>query len=91
MGLRHSDIQELLLRTIREGLSALLIGDRGVGKTTMVMQAAKESGLADDEVALLSGPLIDPYTDLVGVPVPSTQESSPSSPGPARPSSTRPA
>ena len=46
MGLRHSDIQELLLRTIREGLSALLIGDRGVGKTTMVMQAAKESGLA---------------------------------------------
>ena len=73
MGLRHSDIQELLLRTIREGLSALLIGDRGVGKTTMVMQAAKESGLADDEVALLSAPLIDPYTDLVGVPVPSTQ------------------
>jgi len=46
MGLRHSDIQELRLRTIREGLSALLIGDRGVGKTTMVMQAAKESGLA---------------------------------------------
>ena len=73
MTLRHSDIRELLLRTIREGLSAVLIGDRGVGKTTMVVQAARESGLADGEVALLSASLIDPYTDLVGVPVPSTQ------------------
>jgi hypothetical protein len=70
--LSHDDILQLLRRAIREGWRALLVGGVGVGKTTMVRQAAEAEGVTGLEFALLSAPLIDPYTDLVGIPLPST-------------------
>jgi hypothetical protein len=44
-------------------------GKHGVGKTQKLMQACEELGL---KMAYYSAPTLDPYTDLVGVPVPTT-------------------
>jgi hypothetical protein len=47
--------------------NVLLIGVHGTGKTESVMQLARELGL---RLKIYSCATLDPYTDLVGVPVP---------------------
>lgn len=55
----------------REGLNALFIGKHGVGKTQMVRELAESLGI---KVKYYSCATLDPFTDLVGVPVPRENE-----------------
>lgn len=52
----------------QRGKNVLLIGERGVGKTSLVLQVAKELGIG--KVTILSGSTIDPFYDLTGIPRP---------------------
>src|SRR5206468_4153795 len=51
----------------RVGKNVLLEGRRGVGKTSLVLEVARKLGL---RLAYFSAPTLDPWADLVGVPVP---------------------
>lgn len=51
--------------------NVLLIGLHGVGKTQVVLDLCKEKGI---KMKYFSCSTLDPYTDLVGVPVPRTDE-----------------
>lgn len=66
----HPMIRDLLRYAIDEGLRVMLIGPPGAGKTTLVQQAAADCGIVPGELAMLSAPLIDPFTDLIGIPIP---------------------
>ncbi len=57
-----------------KGLNVLLVGDHGVGKTAMVVDEAKRQGLT---LKYYSSPTLDPWADLVGIPVPAPDERSP--------------
>lgn len=50
-----------------EGFNVLLIGLHGTGKTVSIMDLAQKKGL---KMKYFSCSTLDPYTDLVGVPVP---------------------
>lgn len=54
---------------LAHGLNVLLIAKHGVGKTESVIELARRHGLA---CAHYSCALLDPWTDLVGVPMPQT-------------------
>jgi midasin (ATPase involved in ribosome maturation) len=56
---------------MKDGVSVLLIGDHGTGKTETVMQLAKESGL---NLKIFNCATLDPYIDLIGVPVPTDKD-----------------
>jgi hypothetical protein len=47
--------------------NCLLIGERGVGKTSIVCQIAGKLGL---RLASFSAPTLDPWADLIGLPLP---------------------
>jgi len=47
--------------------NVLLVGDHGVGKTAMVVDEAKRQNLT---LKYYSSPTLDPWADLVGIPVP---------------------
>lgn len=47
--------------------NCLLIGARGVGKTSLVIEIANKLGLT---LAYFSAPTLDPWADLIGVPLP---------------------
>lgn len=51
-------------------LNVLIAGHAGTGKTYMVREAAKQLGW---KMKYYSTPTLDPFTDLVGIPVPSTE------------------
>jgi hypothetical protein len=59
---------ELLLQ---QGMNVMLIGPHGTGKTQSVMDLCTELGL---KMKYYSCSTLDPYTDLVGVPVPKKDE-----------------
>ena len=50
-----------------EGLNVLLVGNHGVGKSAMVLEEAKRQGL---KMKYYSSSTLDPWSDLVGIPVP---------------------
>jgi hypothetical protein len=50
-----------------EGLNVLSVGYHGVGKTQMVLDEAKSQGL---KMKYYSSATLDPWSDLVGIPVP---------------------
>src|ERR1039458_3495424 len=52
---------------IEANLNVLLIGVHGTGKTETIMQLADKHGL---KMKYLSASTLDPYTDLVGIPIP---------------------
>lgn len=56
-----------LVKYMESELNVLLSGSHGVGKTMMIMQAAKEAAV---ELKYYSAATLDPWADLVGIPVP---------------------
>ena len=56
---------------LRERKNILLIGLHGTGKTQSIMEIAKKNGV---KMKYYSCSTLDPYTDLVGVPVPKTDD-----------------
>jgi len=58
---------EMIRTCMAQGLNVLLCGYHGVGKTAMVVAEAKRQGLI---LKYYSCPTVDPWVDLVGVPVP---------------------
>lgn len=62
-----------LAPAIDSGLNVLLSGLHGIGKTYAVMEAIDDLGL---EMKYYSTSTLDPYVDLVGVPVPVDREDS---------------
>ena len=56
---------------IKHGFNVLLIGPAGTGKTESVRDIASQFGL---KVKSYSCATLDPFTDLVGVPVPQKDE-----------------
>jgi hypothetical protein len=63
----HEDIYEIILKAASSGLNVLLEGPHGIGKTALMIRVAKELGLA---LKYYSASTLDPFTDLVGLPVP---------------------
>jgi hypothetical protein len=47
--------------------NCLLIGESGIGKTSLVLETARKLGL---RLTYFSAPTLDPWADLIGVPVP---------------------
>jgi len=74
MRLTHPQILTHLADAIRDRRSVLLVGPPGVGKTGLALEAGRAFGLEDGAVVSLSAPLIDPYTDLAGIPIPSADD-----------------
>ena len=60
-------VPDILDSAVEHALTVLLIGDHGVGKTQMVRDAARRGNLL---LKYYSSPTLDPYADLVGIPVP---------------------
>ena len=60
-------IREMISLCMTHHRSVLLIGPHGVGKTQMVRQEASRQGLV---MKYFSAPTLDPWADLVGIPVP---------------------
>lgn len=58
-------------RYMEEGFNVLLVGAHGTGKTESVVQMADELGL---KLKIFNCATLDPYTDLIGVPVPSQND-----------------
>lgn len=56
---------------MKNGFNMLLIGQHGTGKTESVIQIAKDNGL---KIKVFNCATLDPYTDLIGVPVPEKNE-----------------
>ena len=56
-----------LKKYIDNNLNIIISGPSGTGKTSKVLQACKDLGL---NVKYYSAPTLDPYADLVGIPVP---------------------
>ena len=62
-----SQCEEVIRRCLEKHLNVLLTGRHGVGKTTMVLAEAASLHLT---FKYYSSATLDPWTDLVGVPVP---------------------
>jgi len=62
-----SNCTNVIKRCMSQGLNLLLIGYHGVGKTQMVLEESKCQGL---RMKYYSSPTLDPWPDLVGIPVP---------------------
>lgn len=59
---------------MKAGANILLIGAHGIGKTTILKQAAESLGW---NIKILNGATIDPYIDLLGIPVASGENTDP--------------
>lgn len=50
---------------IKNNINVLMIGEKGVGKTHLAIEAFKRNGL---RFKYFSGPTLDPYVDVIGIP-----------------------
>ncbi|MCS7032662.1 MAG: AAA family ATPase, partial [Phycisphaerae bacterium] len=62
-------MRAMIVKGIRQGMNGLLYGPPGVGKTQILRDAVAELGLT---LKYFSAPTLDPWADLVGIPVPVT-------------------
>lgn len=60
-------LQEKLALYAKNNLNVMFIGSHGVGKSTVALQVIKDSGL---KCKYYSASTLDPWADLVGIPVP---------------------
>ncbi|NLF17882.1 MAG: AAA domain-containing protein [Lentisphaerae bacterium] len=67
-GSSHGELLKTLETAIRSGLNVLIEGAHGCGKTSAVRLAAEAMGL---RLKYFSASTLDPFVDLVGLPVPS--------------------
>lgn len=63
----YAALSQTLSTAIGLGLNILLVGPPGGGKTSCLAQACKELDL---RLAYFSAPTLDPFADLIGIPVP---------------------
>lgn len=68
---KHQEVAETLRKAIKGGLNVLLQGSHGTGKTSLITGVASELGLS---LKYYSTSTLDPFVDLVGLPVPRTDE-----------------
>jgi MoxR-like ATPase len=61
------NVQEILQKAITESLNVLLIGTHGVGKTQLVCGEVRRQKLS---FKYYSAATLDPWSDLVGIPIP---------------------
>jgi hypothetical protein len=64
---QFADIFKTLRMASEKDLNVLLRGERGVGKTHMILEIAEERSL---RLKYFSASTLDPFADLVGIPVP---------------------
>lgn len=69
--MRHADITDFLRKAAEGEMNVLLEGTHGTGKTSLICQVADEMGL---QLKYFSTATLDPFVDLVGLPVPKTDE-----------------
>lgn len=67
----YSEVAAIVTKAVRGKLNVLLEGTHGTGKTSLIMGVARELGL---RVKYYSTATLDPFVDLVGLPVPATDE-----------------
>lgn len=65
--MKNGELNGVLEKAVTGSLNVLLVGTQGVGKTTIVKGVIEKAGL---RMKYFSTPTLDPYVDLVGVPVP---------------------
>jgi hypothetical protein len=68
---KATDLLPLADKYLEGGLNVLLVGPHGTGKTQSILDLTSERGM---KIAYYSCSTLDPYTDLVGVPVPQVDE-----------------
>src|SRR5207249_2123412 len=64
---KFDEAHGVIKRAVQGGLNVLVEGPHGVGKSKLVLGVAAELKL---RLAYLSASTLDPYVDLVGIPVP---------------------
>jgi hypothetical protein len=68
------EIQSAIKKAVQAGLNVLLEGDHGVGKSSILFGVARDLGL---QMKYFSASTLDPFADLVGVPLPMTDGRTP--------------
>ena len=69
--MKNHEIQKALRDAILKGMNVLLEGTHGTGKSSMVLLVTRELGLT---MKYFSASTLDPFADLVGIPVPVEQD-----------------
>lgn len=64
---KFREIKNILNEAAKAGMNVLLRGESGVGKTHLVMETCLQNGL---KLKYFSASTLDPFADLVGIPVP---------------------
>lgn len=62
-----SNCTKVIRTSMSKELNVILIGPHGVGKTQMVREEVQRQGL---KLKYYSSPTMDPWSDLVGIPIP---------------------
>ncbi|MDO9543283.1 MAG: MoxR family ATPase [Kiritimatiellia bacterium] len=65
----HKETHDILVKAAKAGLNVLLEGPHGTGKTAVITEVAHELGF---RLKYYSSSTLDPFVDLVGLPVPRT-------------------
>jgi hypothetical protein len=60
-------IRDVIIKGVSTGKNILLEGSHGAGKTSLALEVAQKLGL---RLKYFSAPTLDPFADLVGIPVP---------------------
>lgn len=68
---KTNDLQRILRQAILNALNVLIEGPHGQGKSSVILTVAAEFGL---RVKYFSASTLDPFADLVGIPVPVEQD-----------------